>query len=340
MQRNQFGEWIGSSGPSNDMQWLVDYENTKQGRGYVSDVAQQSAAAQAGVIPQGGGAPQGGGLIRGRQGGMSGPVQQGQQMPKHGGGTIAAGGAAGAAAGALGANTALGAMWGAGVPSSILAPMAAMGPVGWGVGGALLAMGMLGGQKSNKEFEGEIDTGGASAWRQAMPNDMAQVSEGYIPTAQEFTTHGRWLLGKDTYAHDYGRTFGAGDSQYYQNFQSQASTALQSGNKQLYRDILASHGFDVPGGGGPAKSSGGGSKKVSPAAVSIAAAPDRTIDPGKPIEKPKNGLENTIKVDDLSGETLVRNYLGPNRNSVYIREDSESRKRRKKAYGMALRLVR
>ena len=255
----------------------------------------------------GGGAPAsggGGGLIQGRPGGTQGPIGGGAPgMPKYSAGQ-ALGGAALAGAGAGAASIALGGLGSA-------APLMAFGPAGIAAGAGLLALGAIAGKKSNKQFEGVIDTGGSEAWKQ-QGGGMAKISDGYIPTAEEFTQHGRWLMGQDTYAHDYGRTLGASDAQYYSNFQRTAQSQLDAGDLEGYRGTMASHGFETPG--APAAAPSGPSRRKAPAAKAAAPADDGGNDRDS-VSKPASGLEDTIKTRP---ETVERPGLKPGVNKFLV----------------------
>ena len=175
-------------------------------------------------------------------------------------------------------------------------------PIGWGIGGALLGASLLGlGKKSNKQFEGTIQTGGHQAFKKA-GGQMAQIKEGYIPTADEFVQHGRNLLPEDSYAHDYGGTFSEATRKYYDNFRNEAqkylnqAKAAPKGSRAQkiamahYRNTVSGHGFDVAK-AAPPKPSGGGKSAPAPEAPKEEpiATPKR-----EDVTKPGSGLEDTV----------------------------------------------
>ena len=251
----------------------------------------------------------GGGLIQGRQSGASAAFGANQPTMRGSvkGGLL--GGALGGAAGFYGSQAAAaygGAKTGAvlsafGKGASMLGGAGKMGailggPVGWGLAGAALGASILGSKKSNKQFEGTIQTGGA----QPFQSTMAQVKEGYIPTADEFVQHGRWQLPEDSYAHDYGRTFTDKDRQYYGNFQKQAQAALDSGNKAQYKQILDAHGFGTHKKQAPVSHGGGSRPSIQAAPIEV---PKPTQEQKNEVSPPASGLEDTITKPDITKTT-------------------------------------
>ena len=261
----------------------------------------------------------GGGLIQGRQSGASQAFGAGQPTMKSGmkGGLLGA--ALGGAGGYFGSQAAAaygGAKTGAvlsafGKGATMLGGAGKMGailggPVGWGILGASVLGGIMANKKSNKQFEGTIQTGGA----QPFQSTMAQVKEGYIPTADEFVQHGRWQLPQDSYAHDYGRTFTDKDRQYYANFQKQAQAALDSGNKAQYKQILAAHGFGTPKKQAPKPQV---HRRSAPAPIEAApiSVPKPTQKQKEEVSPPASGLEDTVKWKGKGQERRKKTFLRP-----------------------------
>jgi hypothetical protein len=132
---------------------------------------------------------------------------------------------------------------------------------------------------------------------------------GKLPTLEQFTSKGQWLLRNDPGAKDYGRKFGPGDAQYYANFKKKAEAALAAGNQGLYNEILRTHGF---GANKPAPEP----EKRRSALTAEPAAPKTDFRPEfddyeiEDITPPASGLEDTIKTSpQLLRERRRRSYL-------------------------------
>ena len=240
-------------------------------------------------------------------------------MPKHGAGSILGGGLLGGAAAGAG-SIGLG-----GLGST--SPLMAFGPAGIAAGAGLGIAAILGSKKSNKQFEGTILTGGAKGFTKG-GGKMAEIKEGYIPTKEEFTEHGRWLMPEDSYAHDYGRTFEGKDAQYYDAFQKQAQGFLkqaqgaEKGSREYnvamghYKNVMKSHGFDTPKAPPPPKPA---PKKAAapPPPPPPAAPPPKPYQPTQAerdeVSPPAKGLEETVVAppDILEKEEIEKPGLEP-----------------------------
>ena len=301
-------------------------QKTLYGRTYVS----KGGGGQGG----GGGQP-GGGLIKGRPGGPQAAFGAGAPTMKKGmkGGLL--GGALGGAAGFYGSQAA--AAYGGGKTGAVLSgfgkgasslfgagKMGAVmgGPVGWGIAGGLLGASLLANKKTNQQFEGTIDTGGAKGFKQG-GGQLAQIKEGYVPTKEEFTQHGRWLMPEDSYAHDYGRTFEGKDAQYYDAFQKQAQGFLKQaqgakkGSREYnvamghYKNVMKSHGFETPKAPPPPpKPKARSAPAPAPEAPPAAAPPPPKREEVSP---PAKGLEETVVAppDMIEKEEIEKPGLEP-----------------------------
>jgi hypothetical protein len=204
-----------------------------------------------------------------------------------------------------------------------LGASAAFGPAGWAIGGGLLAASLLGSKKSNKQFEGTIQTGGHQAFKQA-GGEMAVIKKGYIPTADEFVQHGRNLLPEDSYAHDYGGTFSEDTRKYYGNFRNEAQKYLDQANAAPegsreqkvamahYENTMKGHGFDIQKAPKPAPEP---ARRSAPA-PEAAPAPTATA---KEVSPPGSGLEDTVVAPP--SEAPPPSYLYPDRPDRYPTEE-------------------
>ena len=292
-------------------------QKTLYGRTYASKQGTPAGGNKLQMQPAG--KSGGGGLLQGRAGGAQQAFGANQPTMSKGMSRPLIGGALGGLAGFQGAKAlgmatlggsakagaitgafskGAGALFGAGKMGAIMG-----GPIGWGIAGGLLGASALGliGNKSNKQFEGTIQTGGAQGFK-GQGGQMAQVSEGYIPTADEFVQHGRWLMPEDSYAHDYGRTFGESDRKYYDNFRSAVENARNPAERKA---ILAAHGFDSPA---KKKEAPKPKRRAAPALVEAAPAPKKPTK--ESVSKPASGLEDTIKTKP---EEIKRTYMRPGR---------------------------
>ena len=304
-----YGGALGGASPVNPATGYASYQGGSEYQRYLASGGKASEqeyinynyGGGGGGLTQGGGAPSGGSSAGGFSPGVS---YVGQGGGGGGGGNPLLGAAAGAAAGGLG-SIALG-----GLGST--APLMAFGPAGMAVAGGLLGASLLGGMfggESNKEFEGTRLTGGAEAWQER--GGVLAGHQEAIPTLEEFTTQGRWLLPQDTYAHDYGRT--GLEAQYYENFRQTAQSALDAGDMGTYQATLRGHGFDA--GGAPAPAAAAGPSRRSAPAPTTPSAPAPTTPTNKnEISEPGDGLEGTIKrappPSYMYPERVRRSYLG------------------------------
>ena len=217
------------------------------------------------------------------------------------------GAALGAAGAGIGGSAAFAATNSVLLGKGLAAASLGLGPVGWALGGAALGYSLLKGKKSNKDFEGTRLTGGAKAWQDK--GGTLYDTGGKLPTMEEFTTKGRWLMPEDSYAHDYGRNFSQADAKYYANFQKAVEGAKTPAERAA---IMAAHGF------GPKKAE----KKMeapksrsAPAPAPVANEPTPvsapiTDDERAEITPPASGLEDTIKTTpQLLRERRKRSYL-------------------------------
>ena len=86
-----------------------------------------------------------------------------------------------------------------------------------------------------------------------------------IPSLQDFTTKGQWLIRPNV--RDSGRSFGANDAKYYQNFVDTAQGFKDAGDTNRYNATLATHGFPQQTAPAPAPAQSGG-QQISQAIAS------------------------------------------------------------------------